>query len=155
MTSSSSSSILTEPDPFQPILSKSDNGDPAAIRTIFSNHRSSRQLAQHDLLVQSSKVKPDPILKSILEANNDESLDPRHCITLVSRPEQDVKEAIMEIQERVRKLAQEIGVADSIWFSPKDKLHMTLFEWISGSDQETVESISKCFDEAFLNKLNE
>lgn len=154
MTSLSSPSTSAETDPFQPILSKSDNGDPTAIRTIFSSHRSSRQLAQHDLLVQSSKVKPDPILKSIL-ANNDESLDPRHCITLVSRPRQDVKEAIMEIQDRVRKLAQEIGVADSIWFSPKDKLHMTLFEWISGSDQQTVESISKCFDEAFLKKLNE
>lgn len=138
-------------DPFTDLFARTNGGDPSQIRSVFSEHRLARQRDQGGALLRSGTVKPDPILADI--GRHGEQVDERHCISIVARPAKEVEEAIAGIQERLRQLEKTLEIEGALWLTPLHMLHLTVLEWISNADEETVERAVEALKSKPLEQL--
>jgi hypothetical protein len=138
-------------DPFSQFFSLTDNGDPGKLRSLFASHRLIRQHDQRALLLTSHAVKPDAILAEILQ--HGEQIDDRHGLNIVARPNAQVMRVIADIQRRLSQLERNLRLDGALWLAPAHMLHITLLEWISDADKETVDRAAANLSPRLLDAL--
>lgn len=112
------------------------------------------------MLAPGFEFTPDPILAKLLanerreSSEEEEYLDPRHCLVFWARPSQAVKDIIAEIQSQMRGLFPsmlnltcppyvESDVCPALWLMPIENLHTTILEIAHSLTEEEVEGLVK------------
>ncbi|KAJ7759399.1 RNA ligase/cyclic nucleotide phosphodiesterase [Mycena maculata] len=115
------------PNPFDSLI-EAANDDPEQIhgfQAAYEGHRLALN-AEHRVIFSSSHfggVSVDPILLRLVDPTVEPGfVDPRHSITFIARPPDQVLELIRTCQDMVRQ------VVPGLWLYPRSTLHMTALE---------------------------
>ncbi|KZT21047.1 hypothetical protein NEOLEDRAFT_798004 [Neolentinus lepideus HHB14362 ss-1] len=119
-------------NPFSTLL-KDVSDDVSAIREMYYRHRNTRQEASTAALLSFGDVTVDTILVDVVK--HSDGVDPRNSITIWTRPSEEVKALVREVQKHLKE------IEPSIWLMPEPCLHMTSMEWFHSVDNVTIHKL--------------
>ncbi|RAL11468.1 uncharacterized protein BO97DRAFT_415055 [Aspergillus homomorphus CBS 101889] len=132
-----SSTIISNDNPFQPLLTTTNN-NPETLQTHYTTHRTTRQKSQTTKLLAPDfhGFTIDPILRRLAGPEQEpDYVDPRNCLTVWARPPQHIRDLIRSIQTDLQ------DVAPDAWFMPPESLHTTVLEITHSVSAEEIEGL--------------